>query len=76
MEKEEDRQREDFPLSEAEKCPIGPIDLSGRIAPLMSQQPQLARHEKLWLKPEHIREPEISFLHHCEDMTEKTALKL
>lgn len=50
MEKEEDRQREDFPLSEAEKCPIGPNYLSGGIATLMSQQPQLARHEKLRAK--------------------------
>lgn len=35
LEKEKDRQREAFSLSEAGKCLIGPTELSGRMAPLM-----------------------------------------
>lgn len=62
-EKEKDRQREDFPLSEAEKCPVGPIDLSGRMAQQMSQQPKLARHKKLKAKAGTHQRTEISFLH-------------
>lgn len=50
-------------FSQAKKYPIGPIDLSGWMAPLMSKQPQLVGIKKKTskLKPEHIKEPEICF---------------